>query len=175
MATRLRGPALAGPGPSMNGRVDLDRGRNGESSELDPPCDCTVHDLDRCVCPTGEDPALIAAELNRKRTRERRPRPPIRPGGREATDVLGRRYRVFTAAEVAAHNTPDDCWLIAHGRVYDVTSFLSKHPAGPKAILRRAGVDATRDFDFHSSGARKMWDGLLVGYLEGSSQQCTIM
>ena len=40
--------------------------------------------------------------------------------------------------------------------VYDVTSFLSSHPAGKSAILRHAGTDATEDFGFHSKVFRHM-------------------
>jgi cytochrome b involved in lipid metabolism len=34
----------------------------------------------------------------------------------------------FTAAEVAKHNTADDCWIIVNGMVFDVTKFLAQHP-----------------------------------------------
>ncbi|KGQ12126.1 Cytochrome b2 [Beauveria bassiana D1-5] len=51
------------------------------------------------------------------------------------------------AAEVARHNTPESCWVILYGKVYDVTSFLSSHPGGSKIILALAGQDATEDYD----------------------------
>lgn len=84
----------------------------------------------------------------------------------------GRRY--FTREEVARHNRIDDCWLIAHGRVYDVTQFVHRHPAGWKAIMRHAGSDSTVDFDFHSSSARKLWTPLHVGYVEGEASSCCL-
>jgi cytochrome b involved in lipid metabolism len=31
---------------------------------------------------------------------------------------------------VKKHATPDDLWLVIHGSVYDVTSFLKDHPGG---------------------------------------------
>lgn len=34
----------------------------------------------------------------------------------------------FSLDEVAKHNKSDDCWVIIHGKVYDVTKFLSEHP-----------------------------------------------
>ncbi|KAJ5902822.1 hypothetical protein N7495_003350 [Penicillium taxi] len=55
--------------------------------------------------------------------------------------------KVFDAAEVAKHNTPDSCWVILYGKVYDVTDFLSNHPGGAKIILKLAGTDATEEFD----------------------------
>ena len=32
--------------------------------------------------------------------------------------------KVFTLADVAEHNTDDDCWIAVDGKVYDVTPFL---------------------------------------------------
>ena len=92
----------------------------------------------------------------------------------EKTSVFsGQRYRVFTAEEVRRHNTPHDCWLVAHGRVYDVTTFLQRHPAGDRSIMRHAGTDSTIDFDFHPAHAQKMWAPFMLGYVEGH-ETCTI-
>jgi cytochrome b involved in lipid metabolism len=52
-----------------------------------------------------------------------------------------------TAAEVAKHNTKDDCWVIIDGEAYDCTKFLPDHPGGAKAIMIYAGKDATEEFD----------------------------
>lgn len=48
---------------------------------------------------------------------------------------------------IKSHNTSDDCWLIIHKKVYDVSSYLSSHPGGAEIILSRAGQNATREFD----------------------------
>ncbi|RKU47521.1 Cytochrome b2, mitochondrial precursor [Coniochaeta pulveracea] len=53
----------------------------------------------------------------------------------------------LTGVEVAKHNTKDDCWVIVHGRAYDVTEFLPEHPGGQKIILKYAGKDATEEFE----------------------------
>jgi len=53
----------------------------------------------------------------------------------------------LTADEVAKHVTKEDCWVILHDKVLDVTSFLSEHPGGELAILTFAGKDATAEFD----------------------------
>jgi L-lactate dehydrogenase (cytochrome) len=55
--------------------------------------------------------------------------------------------KVFDAAEVAKHNTPESCWVILYGKVYDVTDFLSSHPGGAKIILKLSGKDATEEYD----------------------------
>ena len=93
----------------------------------------------------------------------------IHIGGVERKDAFGRLRRYFTMEEIELHNTPGDCWLIAHGKVYDVTAFLSRHPAGEFAILRHGGTDSTTDFDFHSGKAQRMWAPYLLGHVETRS------
>lgn len=69
------------------------------------------------------------------------------------------------SAAVAEHNSKDSCWIIVHGKVYDVTDFLSgkphfylktlskhssptlEHPGGSKIILKYAGKDATEAYE----------------------------
>jgi len=48
---------------------------------------------------------------------------------------------------VAKHNNKASCWVVLHGRVLDVTSFLKDHPGGELAILTFAGKDASEEFD----------------------------
>jgi hypothetical protein len=33
----------------------------------------------------------------------------------------------YGVTEIAAHNSPADCWVAANGQVYDITDFLAKH------------------------------------------------
>ncbi|KAK9331550.1 FMN-dependent dehydrogenase-domain-containing protein [Lipomyces starkeyi] len=53
----------------------------------------------------------------------------------------------LTGAEIGKHNTKESCWVIVHGKAYDVTEFLPEHPGGQKIILKYAGKDATKEFD----------------------------
>eukprot|EP00164_Ancoracysta_twista_P002679 GFYU01003563.1.p1 GENE.GFYU01003563.1~~GFYU01003563.1.p1 ORF type:complete len:498 (+),score=153.23 GFYU01003563.1:29-1495(+) len=55
--------------------------------------------------------------------------------------------KLFSAQEVEKHNTKEDCWVIIHGGVYDLTDFLGDHPGGVKPIRPYFGKDATQAFD----------------------------
>jgi len=55
--------------------------------------------------------------------------------------------RKLSGQEVEKHNNKDDCWVIIHGKAYDVTEFLPEHPGGPKIILKYAGKDATETYE----------------------------
>lgn len=46
----------------------------------------------------------------------------------------------FTLAQVAAHNKPDDLWLVLFGKVYDVTKFYDEHPGGGDMLLGSTGA-----------------------------------
>lgn len=50
-------------------------------------------------------------------------------------------------SEVEQHNTKKDCWVVIHGKAYDVSDFLDEHPGGSGIILKYAGKDATKAFD----------------------------
>ena len=47
--------------------------------------------------------------------------------------------------------------IYAHGNTYDVTDFVEKHPIGSDSIVKKNGQDCTRDYDFHSNRAKKVW------------------
>ena len=49
----------------------------------------------------------------------------------------------YSREEVSQHGTAEDCWIILHGEVYDVTSWLHKHPGGAQLLLNHAGEDAS--------------------------------
>lgn len=54
---------------------------------------------------------------------------------------------MITAEEIGKHNTKESCWVVVHGKVYDVTHFVDQHPGGAAIILKYAGKDATKAFD----------------------------
>jgi L-lactate dehydrogenase (cytochrome) len=44
----------------------------------------------------------------------------------------------LSGQEVAKHNSKESCWVIVHGKAYDVTEFLPEHPGGMSIILKYA-------------------------------------
>ncbi|XP_020249842.1 cytochrome b5-like [Asparagus officinalis] len=76
----------------------------------------------------------------------------------------------YSPSEVSLHSTKKDCWLVIHGKVYDVTTFLEDHPGGEDVLLHAsASGDATESFEEvgHSSTATSMMEGYLIGTVEG--------
>jgi cytochrome b involved in lipid metabolism len=60
----------------------------------------------------------------------------------------------YSASDVAAHNTAGDCWAIINGSVYDLTSWISRHPGGERAIEGLCGKDGSAAFNAqHAGGA----------------------
>ncbi|KAI3322346.1 glycolate oxidase [Xylariaceae sp. AK1471] len=54
---------------------------------------------------------------------------------------------VVDGAEVAKHNTKQDCWVVINGRIWNVSEFLEDHPGGASVIFKYAGQDATEAYD----------------------------
>ncbi|KAF6817363.1 cytochrome b5 [Colletotrichum plurivorum] len=79
----------------------------------------------------------------------------------------------FTAKEVAAHREADDCWMVIHSKVYDVTKYLHDHPGGADILVEAAGADATEAFDNagHSEDASEIMADFLVGKLKGADKR----
>jgi cytochrome b involved in lipid metabolism len=61
----------------------------------------------------------------------------------------------FTMAQVATHNSATSCYSVVEGGVYDLTSFVSKHPGGQSAIKSLCGVDGTAAFSNQHGGQGK--------------------
>lgn len=56
----------------------------------------------------------------------------------------------FSESDVAMHATRDDCWTIISDKVYDITSYIPRHPGGSE-ILRACGTDGTTLFTTRTS------------------------
>ncbi|KAJ3941605.1 uncharacterized protein N0V96_008318 [Colletotrichum fioriniae] len=79
----------------------------------------------------------------------------------------------FTAKEVAAHREANDCWMVIHGEVYDVSKYLHDHPGGADVLVEAAGVDASEAFDNagHSEDAYEIMADFKVGKLKGVNKR----
>lgn len=75
--------------------------------------------------------------------------------------------KFYSRADVRAHATRDDAWTIVDGNVYDVTTWIPRHPGGDRLLLAFAGRDCTDEFAaFHRPELRKRLDAFLVGETE---------
>ena len=61
----------------------------------------------------------------------------------------------YTMAQIQTHNSASNCWSAISDSVYNLTSFVSKHPGGERAILKICGADGTRLFMDQHGGMEK--------------------
>ncbi|RUS15544.1 cytochrome b5-like heme/steroid binding domain-containing protein, partial [Endogone sp. FLAS-F59071] len=73
----------------------------------------------------------------------------------------------LTLKDVAEHSSRKSLYLIVHGKVYDVTKFISEHPGGEEVLLDESDKDATVAFEDvgHSEDAREILKTFYVGDL----------
>lgn len=88
------------------------------------------------------------------------------------------RLEKYSLEEVSKHNTPNDCWLIIWGKVYDVSAWVPHHPGG-NMIFVRAGKDSSQLFEsYHPLYVRKLLGRYYIGEVDevanDSLQQSTV-
>ena len=76
----------------------------------------------------------------------------------------------YTLAEVGAHNTSTDCWMVIEGKVIDATGFMASGQHPNNKIVNGCGKDATEMFNNvkkHSgSQAKEIMMRSQIGVLE---------
>ena len=74
--------------------------------------------------------------------------------------------------QLEAHNTVEDCWLILHGDVYDLSSYADRHPGGAYWITDQCGHDGTELYDaFHRTSLLKTVKRFRIGpFVETTAQ-----
>lgn len=75
----------------------------------------------------------------------------------------------YTWAQVSTHNSSASCWTVVNGGVYDLTSWISKHPGGEGAIRSMCGKDGSEDFNEQhggSGGPEKVLAGYKIGVIK---------
>ncbi len=75
----------------------------------------------------------------------------------------------ITLTVVAQHNTRASCWSAINGNVYDLTSWIPKHPGGEQGILNICGKDGSSKFNGQHGGAAKQ-AAILAGFKVGILQ-----
>lgn len=79
----------------------------------------------------------------------------------------------FTLKDVAKHNTPEDCWVIVDGQVYNVSSFVPRHPGGAM-IYVKAGGECTQLFNsYHPEKARRVLQKYHIGQVNLTGEVVT--
>ena len=72
----------------------------------------------------------------------------------------------YSKEEIKKHNNNNSLWLVCNTKVYDITSFINKHPGGSEILLKKATVNCIKDYNFHSKNAKKKWNNYLIGYVK---------
>ncbi|MEM3067351.1 MAG: cytochrome b5-like heme/steroid binding domain-containing protein [Thermoplasmata archaeon] len=67
--------------------------------------------------------------------------------------ILSVSGNIIKTSELALHNSETDCWVVYKGKVYDLTSWLDKHPGGVKPISKHCGT-----FGFEEAFIKKHGD-----------------
>lgn len=68
----------------------------------------------------------------------------------------------YTLADVASHATESDCWTAINGSVYDLTTWISRHPGGPGPIKGLCGIDGTDGFSKMHGGSKSAEKALIL-------------
>ncbi|MGJ9371888.1 cytochrome b5 domain-containing protein [Nesterenkonia sp. CF4.4] len=68
---------------------------------------------------------------------------------------------VLTMEQVEENDSPDSCWAVMDGTVYDLTDWIEDHPGGADRIEGLCGTDAAAAFEGQHGGS------------EGPEQQLT--
>lgn len=98
------------------------------------------------------------------------PLPSIAENKLENTETGGNTLSIegISAADVRMHADKSSCWTIIDGAIYDLTSWVPKHPGGEQAILRLCGVDGSERYNGQHGGAQmqlKILTGFKIGVL----------
>lgn len=140
---------------------------------LDAPVIDTVgQTTDQTPSTTGDAPAAGIATPTKPSATPSTPAPkpsqpapttPVQPTPMPSEPVAAPGY---TASEVVQHSSESSCWSIINGNVYDLTSYVPRHPGGKRQILNICGRDGTSLFEGQHGGESKP-EKILAGYLIG--------
>lgn len=96
----------------------------------------------------------------------------LAPSAVKADEEKQESLPTITLAEIAKHDSEDDCWMAIDGKVYDFTEYLPRHPAAPEEMNEWCGKEATEAYNTkgygraHSPRADAMMPKYLIGVLK---------
>ena len=93
--------------------------------------------------------------------------PKLTSGNTEQIPSTSESSKISTI-QLAVHNKQSDCWIAYDGKVYDVTSFLPRHPGSAAAISPFCGTsDGFTQAFTAKHGTSKVGNLMKVGTLIG--------
>jgi cytochrome b involved in lipid metabolism len=79
----------------------------------------------------------------------------------------------FTIDEVVKMADNSGCYIVvSNNKVYDVSSFINRHPGGKFVIKSKNGEDVTKHFEMHSKRAKKRWQDFQIGVISNTNTCC---
>jgi len=97
-----------------------------------------------------------------------RPVKQMEPGGLEgdisavAVDEISPIGDFYTLNQVASHDRSEDCWSAVGGAVYDLTTWIARHPGGARPIINMCGKDSTEAFNRQHGGSAIAQSSLIL-------------
>eukprot|EP00462_Mataza_sp_D1_P006567 CAMPEP_0175124112 /NCGR_PEP_ID=MMETSP0087-20121206/2602_1 /TAXON_ID=136419 /ORGANISM="Unknown Unknown, Strain D1" /LENGTH=835 /DNA_ID=CAMNT_0016405847 /DNA_START=32 /DNA_END=2536 /DNA_ORIENTATION=- len=79
----------------------------------------------------------------------------------------------FPPADLARHNTQNDCYIAIDGKVYDFTSYLASHPGGVSTMLPSCGTEGSDAFRRTVQHSAKVPFSGRVGVCKGTYDLCS--
>ncbi len=112
---------------------------------------------------TGAESVWQSRSLDTEAQEDAKPTPAPTAGAPSGSAAASGGYSM---ADVAAHATPQDCWSVVNGTVYDLTAWIPQHPGGAGVIEGMCGQDGTAAFEGQHSGSSSA-EAALTGYALG--------
>ena len=70
---------------------------------------------------------------------------------------------LYTLEEVKKHNTANDCRTVINGKIYNMSSFASRHSWGSQSILATCGKDGSAIYAKQHGSNTSLLQNFLIG------------
>ncbi|MBK9740162.1 MAG: cytochrome b5 domain-containing protein [Actinobacteria bacterium] len=71
----------------------------------------------------------------------------------QAADVTAAPSKSYSLSQVKAHNKATDCWSVVGKNVYNLTTWIPKHPGGKTVVTAMCGKNGTATFNSQHKGS----------------------